>query len=156
VKALAWGDELVEKAREIVKKAKAEEAALNQERLEWEKAVIKGDDVGPVRHSPKPNSEKLREPIAFVATGVTKGRGEAYGWQRYALLLGGALGEENCSPNVYKYARRRFQKENLVFEGCKNWSVREVAQWHHWLSDPRRPMIPIEDEPEDESKEITR
>lgn len=59
---LAWGDESVEKAREIVKKAKAEEAALNQERLEWEKAVIKGDDVGPVRHSPKPNSEKLREP----------------------------------------------------------------------------------------------
>jgi len=156
VKVLAWGDELVEKAREIVKKAKAEEAALNQEKLEWEKAVIKGDDIGPIRHSPKPNSEKLREPMAFVATGVTKGRGEGYGWKRYALLLGGALREGDDTRNIYKYARQRFKKEGLVFEGCKNWSVREAAKWQNWLPDPRRPMIPIEDKPEDESKEITR
>jgi hypothetical protein len=143
-KQIKWADEIRMRAKEMHEQNKAEKDKFTKEELEWEYRICDGEEAGEPPTPPACLVEP-QEPLALVATGITRGRGEAYGWRRFALMLGAPLDpdEQNSDDAIktWKYAKKRFREAGLDPEGWENWAVREIAEWHSWLPDPRKPRV---------------
>jgi len=133
-----WANELIEKCKAEAKERQAIEEEYNEKWREFENGEL---SVAP---EPPDALKEAPQGRVIVATAVTPGRGEAYGWRRYALLLGPYSSSDvfyyyPLNDALRKYAKRRFKEAGLQFEDIMAWTAFDVAAWRNWLTPPRRP-----------------
>jgi len=91
---------------------------------EWEAAVLSGDPPPDIDWKAMDERE-WRHPAhrrcILLASAITPGAAEAYGWRRYWVVLAvdewGLADEEKA----YRYAQRWARRRELRLEGCPYW-----------------------------------
>jgi len=106
---------------------------------EWEEAILSGD-IHPDVDFAAMNEREWRHPAhrlsLLVASAITHGAAETYGWRRYWIVLavGDGQDKEPDEEKAYRYAKRWAKRRGLRLEGCPYWesvaNVDKIAGHH--------------------------
>jgi len=110
---------LREKFAQVCELAAQYKARLDEWEAAWEawaEAVLAGEDAGE-----QPEAVPFEDPAnvscLLMASAITPGAAEAYGWRRYWLLLAVSESQLADEERAQRYARRWARQRGLVFEG---------------------------------------
>jgi len=110
----------------------------------WEAAVLAGE-IPPDMDWAAIDKREWKHPAhrrcILVASAITPGAAEAYGWRRSWIVLAVGDGEdkEPDEEKAYRYAKRWARRRGLRLEGCPYWeSVANVDKIAGHLELPQR------------------